>query len=111
MILQERSSRQSPHIPAGSRSPASVQASAVRVLVCPGERLGSSPEDEFADRCLVQGLDRPPAPDVDGSPGWRWRGGPVYVATGDLDQLRFLGVALRHFDRMTAEQLRAYLEG
>lgn len=52
-----------------------------------------------------------PAPDVDGIPGWRWRGGTVHVATGDLDQLRFVGVALRHFDRMTAEQLRAYLEG
>lgn len=50
------------------------------------------------------------APDVDGVPGWRWRGGSVYVATGDLDQLRFLDAALRHFDRMTAEELRASLE-
>jgi hypothetical protein len=50
-----------------------------------------------------------PAPDVDGIPGWRWRGGPVYVATSDLDQLRFIGVALRRFDHMTADELHAYL--
>ena len=47
-----------PH-PGGCRSGPQVQASAVRVLVRPGEHLGSSPEGEFADRCFVQGLDRP----------------------------------------------------
>jgi hypothetical protein len=51
-----------------------------------------------------------PASDLNGVPLWRWHGGrPVYVATGDLDQLRFLGVALSRFDRMTAGELRAYL--
>ena len=41
--------------PTSRRGPLTgLQASAVRVLVCPGEHLGSSPEDEFADRCLVQ---------------------------------------------------------
>jgi hypothetical protein len=33
------------------------------------------------------------------------------VATGDTDQLRFLAVALRRFDEMTAEELDAYLRG
>lgn len=52
-----------------------------------------------------------PASNVDGVPLWRWHGGPtpMYVATGDPDQLRYLGVALARFDRMTAEQLHAYL--
>lgn len=49
--------------------------------------------------------------DIGGVPLRRWREGPVYVATRDLDQLRFIAVALRHFDRMTAEELRAYLQG
>lgn len=52
-----------------------------------------------------------PAGDADGVPLWRWHGGDVRVATGDLDQLRFLGVALARFDRMTAEELHAYLRG
>ncbi|MCO5998236.1 hypothetical protein [Actinoallomurus rhizosphaericola] len=41
---------------------------------------------------------------------WQWHGGTPYVATADLDQLHFLGVSLSRFDRMTAEQLRAYVE-
>ncbi len=49
--------------------------------------------------------------DVGGLPPWRWAGGAVCVATRDEDQLRYLGVALEHFDRMTAEQLHAYLRG
>ena len=53
--------RQSPHIPADVARGPQVQASAVRVLTCSGEHLGSSPEGEYADRCLVQGPDRPAA--------------------------------------------------
>ncbi len=48
-------------------------------------------------------------PDADGLPLWRWTGGRVCVATGDMDQLRFIGVALDRFDRMTAEELHAYV--
>lgn len=33
------------------------------------------------------------------------------MATGDIDQLRFLGAALGRFDRMTAEEFHAYLRG
>ncbi len=48
--------------------------------------------------------------DINGLPLWRWTGGrPVYLATGDTDQLRYVGVALSRFDAMTAEELRAYL--
>ena len=50
-------------------------------------------------------------PDVDGIPAWRWDDGVVCVATGDLDQLRYIGVALRRFDRMTAGELHAFLRG
>lgn len=49
------------------------------------------------------------AANLNGVPLWEWRGGGLYVATADLDQLRFLGAALSRFDRMTAEQLRAYI--
>lgn len=52
-----------------------------------------------------------PMPDVDGIPAWRWDDGVVCVATGDLDQLRYIGVALRRFDRMTADELHAFLRG
>ncbi len=52
-----------------------------------------------------------PMPDVDGIPAWRWDDGVVCVATGDLDQLRYIGVALRRFDRMTAGELHAFLRG
>jgi hypothetical protein len=31
------------------------------------------------------------------------------VATGDIDQLRFIGATLARFDQMTAEELHAYL--
>jgi hypothetical protein len=67
----------------------------------------------FAQRTRVN-LPAPPGwspeADLSGVPLWRWHGGcPVYVATGDLDQLRFLGAALSRFDRMTAEELHAYL--
>lgn len=49
-----------------------------------------------------------PAPDED-LPVWMRADGTLYVATGDADLLRYLGVALRRFDRMTAEELHAYL--
>jgi hypothetical protein len=49
-----------------------------------------------------------PTRDVDGLPLWRWAGGHVCVATGDMDQLRF-GMTLRQFDQMTAEEIHAYL--
>lgn len=52
-----------------------------------------------------------PTWDLDALPLWRWSGGRLCVATGDMDQLRFLGVALDRFDRMTAEQLHTYLRG
>jgi hypothetical protein len=35
----------------------------------------------------------------------------VCVGGTDIDQLRFLGVALARFGQMTAEELRAYLRG
>ncbi len=47
--------------------------------------------------------------EIDGVPLWRWGNEPVYMATTDMDQLRYVGVALRRFDAMTAEELRAYL--
>ena len=49
-----------PHPRRRLRTARSVQASAVRVLVRPGEHLGSSPEGEFTDRCVRSGP-RPPS--------------------------------------------------
>jgi hypothetical protein len=48
---------------------------------------------------------------TDGLPVWLWRAGSVHVATEDMDQLRYLGVALARFDRMSADELHAYLRG
>ena len=48
------------------------------------------------------------APDED-LPVWMRADGSLYLATGDADLLRYLGAALRRFDRMTADELRAYL--
>ncbi|MEV5710802.1 hypothetical protein [Actinoallomurus sp. NPDC052274] len=67
----------------------------------------------FAQRIPVE-LPAPPGwsatSNLNGIPLWEWHGGgPVYVATADLDQLRFLGAMLSRFDRMTAEELHAYL--
>ncbi|MEV5752459.1 hypothetical protein AB0L00_31975 [Actinoallomurus sp. NPDC052308] len=50
-----------------------------------------------------------PVLDTGGLPLWQWVGGQVCVATGDTDQLRYLAVALRRFDEMTAEEFQAYL--
>jgi hypothetical protein len=47
--------------------------------------------------------------DPDGVPLWRWRHGPCYVATRDMDQLRFLGAALTRFEQMTGPELRAFV--
>lgn len=52
-----------------------------------------------------------PTWDLEGLPLWRWSGGRLCVATGDMDQLRFIGVALARFDRMTADELHTYLRG
>jgi hypothetical protein len=52
-----------------------------------------------------------PVPDTGGLPLWRWAGGQVCVATADLDQLRFLELALARFDEMTADELHACLHG
>lgn len=46
-----------------------------------------------------------------GLPLWRWSGGSLCVATGDMDQLRFIGVALGRFDRMTADEPHTYPRG
>lgn len=43
------------------------------------------------------------------APLWQWADGRVRVATGDIDQLRFIGATLARFDQMTAEELHAYL--
>lgn len=48
------------------------------------------------------------APDED-VPVWMRADGTLYVATGDMDLLRFADAALRRFDRMRADELRAYL--
>ncbi|MEV0404119.1 hypothetical protein [Actinoallomurus sp. NPDC050550] len=50
-----------------------------------------------------------PAPDTGGRPLWRWADGQVCVANGDIDQLRFLDVALARFDETTADELHTYL--
>ena len=57
---QERLPASPPHLGRSSVTAQSAQASAVRVLVGSGEHLGSSPEDELADRCVGQGF-RPPS--------------------------------------------------
>jgi hypothetical protein len=50
-------------------------------------------------------------PDTGGLPLWRWTGGQICVATADTEQLRYLAVALRRLDEMTADELDAYLRG
>jgi hypothetical protein len=47
--------------------------------------------------------------DVSGIPLWQWNGEPVYAATRDTDQLRFLGAALARFDEMSAEEFHAFM--
>jgi hypothetical protein len=46
---------------------------------------------------------------VDAIPIWQWHDELFYVATRDMDQLLFIGVALARFDRMTGEQLQAFV--
>lgn len=47
----------------------------------------------------------------DGVPLFKRQGGPVYVATCDMDQLRFLGAALTHFERMTPAEFADFITG
>lgn len=49
--------------------------------------------------------------EIGGVPLWRWGDEPVYLATGDMGRLCFVGVALRRFDAMSAEELHRYLRG
>lgn len=46
---------------------------------------------------------------IDGVPVWRRRDERCYVATRDMDQLRFLGAALAWFDQMSGPELRAFM--
>lgn len=69
-------------------------------------------------RLLTRSQVRVPAPcawvrsgEIGGVPLWRWGDEAVYLATGDMDQLRFTGAALRHFDLMSADELRRYIDG
>jgi hypothetical protein len=57
-------------------------------------------------------LSAPPgwAPSQDtGLPLWRWLGGNLYVATDDMDRLRFLGTTLARFDHMTAKEIQGHV--
>lgn len=45
----------------------------------------------------------------DGVPVWRHHESPVTVTTRDFDLLRFLTVALSHFDDMTPPEFVAFL--
>lgn len=47
--------------------------------------------------------------EADGVPLFRRQSEPVYVGTGDMDQLRFLGAALIRFDRMTPAEFTAFI--
>ncbi len=47
--------------------------------------------------------------DADGIPLWQWQGEPVYAATRDMDQLRFIGAALTRFDEMDAEEFHHFV--
>lgn len=42
-------------------------------------------------------------------PLWQWHDEPVYVATRDMDQLRFIGAALVRFDQMSAEEFHEFV--
>jgi hypothetical protein len=50
-----------------------------------------------------------PAGDVGGVPLWKRDNEACYVATGDMDQLRFLNAALAHFDEMSGAELHAFI--
>lgn len=44
-----------------------------------------------------------------GIPTWQRTGEPVYVATRDVDQLRFIGAALALVEGVAVEQFRAFV--
>lgn len=48
--------------------------------------------------------------DIDGVPIWRRPHEPCYVATRDMDQLRFIGAALTQFDRMSGPEYHAFVQ-
>jgi hypothetical protein len=48
--------------------------------------------------------------DIDGVPMWRRLDEPCYVATRDMDQLRFIGAALTQFDRMSGPEYHAFVQ-
>lgn len=47
--------------------------------------------------------------DAGGIPLWQWQGEPVYAATRDMDQLRFIDAALTRFDEMSAEEFHHFV--
>lgn len=49
------------------------------------------------------------AGDTDGVPLWKRDGEACYVATRDMDQLRFLGAALAWFEEMSGPELHAFV--
>lgn len=49
--------------------------------------------------------------EADGVPLWRRHGEPVYVATSDMDQLRFIGAAFARFERMSPQEFTDFVTG
>ncbi len=47
--------------------------------------------------------------EADGVPLWKRQDEPVYVGTGDMDQLRFLGAALIRFERMSPQEFVSFI--
>ena len=47
--------------------------------------------------------------DMQGIPLWQRHGEGFYVATRDMDQLRFVGAALAQFDRMSGREFCEYV--
>jgi len=46
---------------------------------------------------------------MQGIPLWQRHGEGFYVATRDMDQLRFVGAALAQFDRMSGREFCEYV--
>jgi hypothetical protein len=49
------------------------------------------------------------AGELNGVPLWRWKNEPFHAATGDMDQLLFIGAALACFDHMSGEEFQRYV--
>lgn len=47
--------------------------------------------------------------DTDGVPLWKRDGEACYVATRDMDQLRFLSAALTRFEELSGPELHAFI--